>query len=143
MIVNISMIDFTPREAIIMMLESSLDGQSVSSHFQEAAAMRIGTLLGMRAGKTFQRASFAGLAALAVFVCTTVSAQADEALSCYKGDKNSSVYIGEISAANIQNAASECNTFFGDCNGQCFGCYLDESSSQEVCVDSQGKKFNR
>ncbi len=83
------------------------------------------------------------LAAAVLLVCSSMSVSADSTLSCYKGAKDNSIYVGEISEANFQEAASECNNFYGDCNGECYGCYLDEATSQEVCVDSQGKKFTR
>ncbi len=105
--------------------------------------MRIGTRKDRGTGEAYQRTLFAGLAALALFLCTAVSVRAEDSLSCYKGDKDNMVFIGEIVGANFQNAAAECNAFYGDCNGECTGCYLDENSSREVCVDSQGKKFTR
>jgi hypothetical protein len=83
------------------------------------------------------------LAAVALLVCFATNVYADNSLSCYKGDKDNRIYIGEISGADFQNAAAECNSFFGDCNGECYGCYLDEESTREICLDSQGNKFTR
>jgi len=93
--------------------------------------------------KGFFKAFGSVLAAVALLACSAMSLYADDTLSCYKGDKDNRIYIGEISGADFQNAAAECNSFFGDCNGECFGCYLAEDSTREVCVDSQGKKFTR
>lgn len=94
-------------------------------------------------GKGLLKALCGVLAALALLFSSSIIVNAGDALSCYKGDKDTGIFIGEISEANFQEAAAECNSNFGDCNGQCFGCYLDKDSSTEVCVDNQGKKFTR
>lgn len=105
--------------------------------------MRIRTFTGMGIGKAYGRTILAGLATISLVVFAAVDSRAEDTLSCYKGDKNTNIYIGEIAGADFQNAAGECNSFFADCNGECFGCYLDEDSTREVCVDSQGNKFTR
>jgi hypothetical protein len=94
-------------------------------------------------GKGLLMALCGGLAALALFFSLSMIVNADDTLTCYKGDKDTGIYIGEISEANFRNAAAECNSNFGDCNGECYGCYIDRSSSTEVCVDNQGKRFTR
>jgi hypothetical protein len=94
-------------------------------------------------GRGLLKALCGGLATLALFFCSSMIVNADDSLSCYKGDKDKGIYIGDISGANFQNAAAECNSNFSDCNGECYGCYLDEDSSRILCVDSQGKKFTR
>jgi len=93
--------------------------------------------------KVFLKAFGSVLAAVVMLACSAMSIYADDSLSCYKGDKDNRIYVGDISGANFQNAAAECNSFYGDCNGECIGCYLDEESTQEICMDSQGKKFTR
>jgi hypothetical protein len=93
--------------------------------------------------KGLLKALCSGTAAIALLFCSLMTAYADDSLSCYKGDKDNTIYIGEISGANFQNAAEECNSFYSDCNGECYGCYIEEDSSKEMCVDSQGKKFLR
>ena len=93
--------------------------------------------------KRFLKAFGSVLAAVAMLACSAMSIYADDTLSCYKGDKDNRIFVGEISGADFQNAAAECNSFYGDCNGECFGCYLSEDSTSEICVDSQGKKFTR
>lgn len=82
-----------------------------------------------------------GITLFALIVCCSLNASADEMLSCYKGDKDKKIFVGEISGANFLNAVDECNRMFADCNGECFGCHVDESSSTEVCVDSRGNTF--
>lgn len=94
-------------------------------------------------GKGLLKALCGVLAALALLFSSSMIVNADEALSCYKGGKDTGIYIGDVSGANFQNAAAECNANFGDCNGECYGCYIDKDSSTEVCVDNQGKKFTR
>jgi hypothetical protein len=81
--------------------------------------------------------------AVSVVLFATTGAHADNALTCYRGDKENAVYMGEISGANFENAAGECNSFYADCNGECFGCYFDNELSQTVCIDNQGRKFTR
>jgi hypothetical protein len=93
--------------------------------------------------KGLLKALCGGLAAIALLFCSSMIVNAGESLSCYKGDKDNRIYVGDISGADFQNAADECNSFYGDCNGECYGCYLEEDSSNEVCVDNQGKKFIR
>lgn len=105
--------------------------------------MVMGTVKGKGIGTTLLKTLCAGAAAFALLVSAAVNAWADDTLSCYKGPKEYMVLIGEISGANLQNAAAECNSFYGDCNGQCIGCYMDENSSMEVCMDSEGNRFNR
>lgn len=94
-------------------------------------------------GKWLIMALSGGLAAAFLLGFTATGVRADSALSCYKGDKDDNVYIGEISEADFADAAGECNSFYGDCNGECFGCYQDPDATKEVCVDAQGKKFTR
>jgi hypothetical protein len=92
-------------------------------------------------GKGLLTASRYVLAVAALFVCSALNANAGDSLTCYKGDKDNRITIGEIAGADFRNAADECNSFYADCNGECYGCYLDEDSSREVCVDNQGKEF--
>ena len=105
--------------------------------------MRMRACTGKSFGKGLLKAFCGGLAALALLFGSSMVGNAGDSLSCYKGDKDNGIYIGDVSGANFQNAAAECNSNFGDCNGQCYGCYIDKDSSTEVCVDSQGKKFTR
>jgi hypothetical protein len=114
-------------------------------NYPEENAMH--TRAGTRDGNSFRngliKALSSGTAAVALLFCSSLTGYADDSLSCYKGDRDNRIYIGEISGANFQNAAEECNSFYSDCNGQCYGCYIEEDSSKEMCVDSQGKKFIR
>jgi len=114
-----------------------------TSNYPEVVAMRMEACKGKGIGTKLLKTLCAGVAALALFVCASLNVQADDTLSCYKGDKDNRIFVGEISGADFQNAAAECNSFYGDCNGECFGCYLAEDSTSEICVDSQGKKFTR
>jgi hypothetical protein len=84
-----------------------------------------------------------GLATAVLLICSTMSVNAGNSLSCYKGDKDNTILIGEISEADFQDPAGECNSFYADCNGECYGCYLDENASAQICVDNQGRKFTR
>jgi len=93
--------------------------------------------------KSFFTVLTGALVSIAAVFCCVMSAHADSALSCYRGDRETGVYMGEISGANFENAAAECNSFYADCNGECYGCYFDNELTQTVCMDNQGRKFTR
>jgi hypothetical protein len=124
-----------------IMYEPARFGRQITP--REVCAMRMRACTGNSFRKGLLKPLCGGLAALALFFCSSVIVDADDSLSCYKGAKDNGIYIGDISGANFQNAAAECNSNFSDCNGECYGCYLDEDSSTILCVDSQGKKFTR
>ncbi len=94
-------------------------------------------------GGSFAARIALGLAIGALYACSATALYADTVLKCYKGDKDNSEFVGEISRANLQNPAQECNTTYGDCDGLCFGCYLNSEATGEICVDSEGNRFTR
>jgi hypothetical protein len=94
-------------------------------------------------GKSVPAKIILGLAVAALYACFATALHADTVLRCYKGDKNNGQFVGEINMANLQNAGQECNTTYGDCDGLCYGCYNDNESTGEVCVDNQGNRFTR
>ncbi len=61
-------------------------------------------------------------------------------VSCFKGNTDQGNYLGEISVSNSLNAASDCNNEYGECEGQCLGCFVDSDFNQ-ICYDVGGNKI--
>ncbi len=64
-------------------------------------------------------------------------------VTCYKGNPNTGgSTLGSIQAMATM-AGSTCNSLYYDCQGSCYGCYSDFDMSEDVCVDSAGRRFLR
>ncbi len=61
-------------------------------------------------------------------------------VTCYLGNPNNRQSLGSVSV-NAQAAGSSCNSLYYDCRGRCFGCYSDFDMSEDICVDSSGRKY--
>jgi len=70
---------------------------------------------------------------------------ADRTISatCYLGNPNNNQTLGSITVYSAAEAGINCNALFYSCKGRCFGCFSDFDLSQDVCVDSAGRKFLR
>jgi hypothetical protein len=117
-------------------------GNSISE-YKEEYSMSMYTPTKVRPAKELWKTIGCSMAVAVMLACSAMSASASNSLSCYKGDKDNSILIGEIADADLKEAADACNTTYGDCNGECYGCYLDENLSGEICVDSDGRTFTR
>jgi len=69
----------------------------------------------------------------------------DQTLSvtCYLGNPNDKQSMGSITVNSPAAAGPSCNSLNYACQGRCFGCYADFDLSDDVCVDSGGRKFLR
>jgi hypothetical protein len=69
----------------------------------------------------------------------------DRAISatCYLGNPNDNQRLGSITVYNAAEAGINCNSLNYSCKGRCFGCFSDFDLSQDICVDSAGRKFLR
>ena len=69
----------------------------------------------------------------------------DKTLSatCYLGNPKNNQTLGNITVYSAAEAGINCNALFYSCKGQCFGCFSDFDLSQDICVDSSGRKFLR
>jgi hypothetical protein len=56
-------------------------------------------------------------------------------VTCYAGPRNNNQYLGTVTVYDASRSASHCNVMYNDCQGNCTGCYQDDSS-QEICVDN-------
>ena len=67
----------------------------------------------------------------------------DKSLSvtCYLGNPNDRNSLGDIMVQGAVTAGPTCNSMFFSCKGRCFGCFSDFDLSQDICVDSSGRKF--
>ena len=77
---------------------------------------------------------------------TTVNmADPDRSISvtCYLGNPNNGNSLGDIMARGPESAGPTCNALNFSCKGRCFGCFSDFDLSQDICVDSNGRKFLR
>jgi hypothetical protein len=64
-------------------------------------------------------------------------------VTCYQGNPNAGgSTLGSIQAMATM-AGSTCNSLYYDCQGRCYGCYSDFDLSEDVCVDSAGRRFLR
>lgn len=82
----------------------------------------------------------AGVLFLTSAVSVTMPAFADDSvtLSCYNGTE----YIDDVDdVVDVANAGQVCNSLYTDCEGNCTGCFHDFDYDENVCVDSQGRKF--
>ena len=61
--------------------------------------------------------------------------------TCYLGNPKDGNTVGNIMVMSAEAAGPTCNSMFYNCRGSCFGCFSDFDLSQDVCVDSSGKKF--
>jgi len=70
---------------------------------------------------------------------------ADQTVSvtCYLGNPNDREVLGSIAVSNPLDAGPTCNSLNFSCRGRCFGCYSDFDLSEDVCVDSAGRRFLR
>jgi hypothetical protein len=69
----------------------------------------------------------------------------DQALNttCYLGNPNDNQTLGSILVYSPAEAGINCNSLNYVCRGRCFGCFSDFDLSQDICVDSSGRKFLR
>ncbi|HZV82623.1 MAG TPA: hypothetical protein VFF53_10710 [Geobacteraceae bacterium] len=74
-----------------------------------------------------------------------VATVADKTLSvtCYLGNPKDRDTLGSIAVSNSLEAGPACNSLNYACRGRCFGCYSDFDLSEDVCVDSAGRRFLR
>lgn len=73
-----------------------------------------------------------------------MAAMPDQTLTvtCYLGNPNDKNSLGSI-ATSAAAAGATCNSVNYVCQGRCFGCYSDFDLSEDICVDSAGRKFIR
>jgi hypothetical protein len=64
-------------------------------------------------------------------------------VTCYMGNPNDGQTMGSITVAAPEAAGPSCNSLNYSCRGRCFGCYSDFDLSEDVCVDSSGRKYLR
>ena len=64
-------------------------------------------------------------------------------VTCYLGNPNDRNTLGDITVQGVATAGPACNSMFYSCKGRCFGCFSDFDLSQDICVDSSGRKFLR
>jgi len=77
---------------------------------------------------------------------TTVSmVDPDRSISvtCYLGNPNDRNTLGDITVRGPESAGPTCNSLYFTCKGRCFGCFSDFDLSEDICVDSSGRKFLR
>lgn len=74
-----------------------------------------------------------------------MATMAEQTLSvtCYLGNPNDGNNLGSITVNSPAAAGPTCNSFNYSCQGRCFGCYADFDLSEDVCVDSAGRKYIR
>ncbi len=63
-------------------------------------------------------------------------------VTCFLGNPNDRNFLGSV-ATNPASAGASCNSLYYVCQGRCFGCYADFDLSEDICVDSVGRKFIR
>lgn len=75
----------------------------------------------------------------------SVTGMPDQTLTvtCYLGNPNDNQSMGNIIVNSPTAAGAACNSLNYICQGRCFGCYADFDLSEDVCVDSSGRKFIR
>jgi hypothetical protein len=59
-------------------------------------------------------------------------------VDCYLGNPSEGRNLGSITVTSESEAGPACNSTFGDCNNQCYGCI---TGGNNVCVDRFGSKF--
>ena len=64
-------------------------------------------------------------------------------VTCYLGNPNDNQSLGSITVNSPSAAGPTCNSLNYACQGRCFGCYADFDMSEDVCVDSAGRKYMR
>jgi hypothetical protein len=64
-------------------------------------------------------------------------------VTCYLGNPNDGQTLGSITVPSPAEAGPSCNSLNYSCRGRCFGCYADFDLSEDVCVDSSGRKYLR
>jgi hypothetical protein len=64
-------------------------------------------------------------------------------VTCYQENPNAGgSTLGSIQAMATM-AGSTCNSLYYSCQGRCYGCYSDFDLSEDICVDSAGRRFLR
>ena len=64
-------------------------------------------------------------------------------VTCYLGNPNDGQTLGNITVPTPSEAGASCNSLNYSCRGRCFGCYSDFDLSEDICVDSSGRKYLR
>jgi hypothetical protein len=64
-------------------------------------------------------------------------------VTCYLGNPNDRNSMGDITVRGPESAGPTCNSLYWSCKGRCFGCFSDFDLSEDICVDSSGRKFLR
>jgi hypothetical protein len=64
-------------------------------------------------------------------------------VTCYLGNPNDRNTLGDITVRGPESAGPTCNSLYYSCKGRCFGCFSDFDLSEDICVDSNGRKFLR
>jgi hypothetical protein len=62
-------------------------------------------------------------------------------VTCYLGNPNDRNTLGSITVPGVAASGPTCNSLFFSCKGRCFACFSDFDLSQDICVDSSGRKF--
>jgi hypothetical protein len=89
------------------------------------------------------RLSSAGLESLPGAGSSISSSSETISVTCYLGNPNDGQTLGSITVPSPSEAGASCNTLNYSCRGRCFGCYSDFDLSEDVCVDSSGRKYLR
>jgi hypothetical protein len=73
---------------------------------------------------------------------TSALASEGTEIFCYTGNPTDNEYLGTVEVFNLSVATSTCNNVYYNCNGECFGCYINQESI-EICIDKNGNQFQR
>jgi hypothetical protein len=64
-------------------------------------------------------------------------------VTCYLGNPNDRQTLGTLMVSSPEAAGPTCNSLNFSCRGGCYGCYSDFDLSEDICVDSSGRKYLR
>jgi len=85
----------------------------------------------------------AQLPALSSATVNMVDPDRSFSVTCYLGNPNDRNTLGDITVQGFATVGPACNSMFYPCKGRCFGCFSDFDLSEDICVDSNGRKFLR
>ena len=91
----------------------------------------------------FPSSSSAQLPSLSSASVNMVDPDRSLSVTCYLGNPNDRNSQGDITVRGPESAGPTCNSLYFSCKGRCFGCFSDFDLSQDICVDSSGRKFLR
>ena len=92
---------------------------------------------------SLQSATPAQLPSLSTVTVNMADPEKMISVTCYFGNPNDGRSVATIMIQGSTSAGPSCNAMFYDCKGRCFGCFSDSDLSQDICVDSSGRKFLR